>query len=196
MAQANKEIQATLNAIDNGLITWNEAMPKIQEQIYRRLLQFQRELGVQGDTITNSVKNIKLLSSLKSDLETIILDDSDYSESVTKFAKLYDKVNALNFSYYKALEKKFKPPKVVEAIRQQSISVTLEGLTESGLNQNLITPVREIINTYVTTGGSYSKLSKELNNYINGTPTIDGALVKYTQQIATDSINQYNSILS
>jgi hypothetical protein len=119
MAQANKEIQATLNAIDNGLITWNEAMPKIQEQIYRRLLQFQRELGVQGDTITNSVKNIKLLSSLKSDLETIILDDSDYSESVTKFAKLYDKVNALNFSYYKALEKKFKPPNVVEAIRQQ-----------------------------------------------------------------------------
>jgi hypothetical protein len=48
MAQANKEIQSTLNAIDAGLITWNEAMPKIQEQIYRRLLQFQRELGVQG----------------------------------------------------------------------------------------------------------------------------------------------------
>jgi hypothetical protein len=196
MAVGSKEIQSTLNAIDEGLITWNEAMPKIQEQIYRRLLQFQRELGVQGDTITNSVKNIKLLSSLKSDLETIILDDSDYSESVTKFAKLYDKVNALNFSYFKALEKKFKPPKVVEAIKQQSISVTLEGLTEAGLNQNLITPVREMINTYVTTGGSYSQLSKELNNYINGTPTIDGALVKYTKQIATDSINQYTATVN
>jgi hypothetical protein len=72
----------------------------------------------------------------------------------------------------------------------------LEGLTEAGLNQNLITPVREIINTYVTTGGSYSKLSKELNNYINGTPTIDGALVKYTKQIATDSINQYNATVN
>ena len=106
MAQANKEIQAVLKAIDDGLITWNEAMPKIQEQIYRRLLIFQKEKKkVQGDTITNSVKNIKLIARLKSDLESIILDDSDYLESVTKFAKLYDRVNVLNYAYFKALEK-------------------------------------------------------------------------------------------
>jgi hypothetical protein len=196
MAEANKEIQSTLNAIDNGLITWNEAMPKIQEQIYRRLLIFQKELSIQGDTITNSVKNIKLLSTLKSDLETIILDDSDYLESVTKFAKLYDKVNDLNYSYFKALEKKFKPPKVMEAIKQQSISLTLDSLTEAGMNNNLINPVREMINTYVTTGGSYAQLNKELNNYINGTPTIDGALVKYTKQVTTDAIHQYTATVN
>ena len=196
MAQANKEIQATLKAIDDGLITWDEAMPKIQEQIYRRLLIFQKELIIQGDTITNSVKNIKLLSDLKSDLESIILDDSDYLESVTKFAKLYDKVNELNYAYFKALEKKFKPPKVMEAVKKQSISLVLDSLTEAGMNTNLINPVREMINTYVTTGGSYSQLSKELNNYINGTPTIDGALVKYTKLVTTDAINQYTATVN
>jgi hypothetical protein len=196
MAQANKEIQATLKAIDDGLITWDEAMPKIQEQIYRRLLIFQKELIIQGDTITNSVKNIKLLSDLKSDLESIILDDSDYLESVTKFAKLYDKVTDLNFAYFKALEKKFKPPKVMEAVKKQSVSLVLDSLTEAGMNTNLINPVREMINTYVTTGGSYSQLSKELNNYINGTPTIDGALVKYTKLITTDAINQYTATVN
>jgi hypothetical protein len=196
MAQANKEIQAVLKAIDDGLITWNEAMPKIQEQIYRRLLIFQKELIIQGDTITNSVKNIKLLSDLKSDLESIILDDSDYLESVTKFAKLYDKVTELNFAYFKALEKKFKPPKVMEAVKKQSVSLVLDSLTEAGMNTNLINPVREMINTYVTTGGSYSQLSKELNNYINGTPTIDGALVKYTKLVTTDAINQYTATVN
>ena len=196
MAQANKEIQATLKAIDDGLITWDEAMPKIQEQIYRRLLIFQKELIIQGDTITNSVKNIKLLSDLKSDLESIILDDSDYLESVTKFAKLYDKVTELNFAYFKALEKKFKPPKVMEAVKKQSVSLVLDSLTEAGMNTNLINPVREMINTYVTTGGSYSQLSKELNNYINGTPTIDGALVKYTKLVTTDAINQYTATVN
>jgi hypothetical protein len=196
MAQANKEIQATLKAIDDGLITWDEAMPKIQEQIYRRLLIFQKELIIQGDTITNSVKNIKLLSDLKSDLESIILDNSDYLESVTKFAKLYDKVSELNYAYFKALEKKFKPPKVMEAVKKQSISIVLDSLTEAGMNTNLINPVREMINTYVTTGGSYSQLSKELNNYINGTPTIDGALVKYTKLVTTDAINQYTATVN
>jgi hypothetical protein len=196
LAQANKEIQATLKAIDDGLITWDEAMPKIQEQIYRRLLIFQKELIIQGDTITNSVKNIKLLSDLKSDLESIILDNSDYLESVTKFAKLYDKVSELNYAYFKALEKKFKPPKVMEAVKKQSISIVLDSLTEAGMNTNLINPVREMINTYVTTGGSYSQLSKELNNYINGTPTIDGALVKYTKLVTTDAINQYTATVN
>ncbi len=195
MAQGNKEIQAVLKTIGDGLITWNEAMPKIQEQIYRRLLIFQKELIVQGDTITNSVKNIKLLSRLKSDIEAIIFDDSDYLEAVTKFAKLYDKVNDLNYVYFKALEKKFKPPKVIEAVKEQSISIVLDGLTEAGMNVNLTTPIREMINTYVTTGGSYSKLTKELNNYINGyqseAGTIDGALVKYTKVLTTDAIHQY-----
>jgi hypothetical protein len=196
LAQANKEIQATLKAIDDGLITWNEAMPKIQEQIYRRLLIFQKELIISGDTITNSAKNVKLLASLKSDLESIILDDSDYLESVTKFAKLYDKVDQLNYAYFKALEKKFTPPKIMEAVKKQSISIVLEGLTESGMNVNLITPVREMINTYVTTGGSYSQLSKELNTYINGSPELDGALVKYTKLFTTDAIHQYTATVN
>jgi hypothetical protein len=197
---ASKDIQKVLDAVDNGLIDFNEAIPAIQEQIYRRLLRFQKELIVQGDTITNSARNIKLLSDLKTDLESIILDDTDYLESVTKLGKLYEKVDTLNNNYFKALEKKFKPPKVLEAIRKQSVTLMVESMTESGLNTSLITPIREMIMTYTTTGGSYSKMTKELNNFINGTPEIDGALVKYTKQIATDSINQYtatvNSVIS
>ena len=133
-------------------------------------------------------------------MESIILDDTDYLESVTKLGKLYEKVDTLNNNYFKALEKKFKPPKVLEAIRKQSVTLMVESMTESGLNTSLITPIREMIMTYTTTGGSYSKMTKELNNFINGTPEIDGALVKYTKQIATDSINQYtatvNSVIS
>jgi hypothetical protein len=197
---ANKEIQSVLNAVDEGLIDFNEAIPAIQEQIYRRLLRFQKELIVQGDTITNSVKNIKLLASLKSDLESIILNDTDYLESVTKLGKLYEKVDMLNYKYFKALEKKFKPPKVMEAIRKQSVTAVVESLTESGLNEQLINPIRDMIATYTNTGGSYAQMTKELNNYITGTPQIDGALVKYTKQIATDSLNQYtatvNSVLA
>jgi hypothetical protein len=197
---ASKDIQKVLDSVDNGLIDFNEAIPAIQEQIYRRLLRFQKELIVQGDTITNSARNIKLLSDLKTDLESIILDDTDYLESVTKLGKLYEKVDTLNNNYFKALEKKFKPPKVLEAIRKQSVTLMVESMTESGLNTSLITPIREMIMTYTTTGGSYSKMTKELNNFINGTPEIDGALVKYTKQIATDSINQYtatvNSVIS
>jgi len=196
MPTGDKEIQEVLKAIDDGLITFNEALPIIEQSIYKRLLRFQRELSVQGETITNSAANIKMLSQLQSDLEQIILGDSGYGQAVERFIALYNKVDALNFAYFKAIEKKFKPAKVIDEIRKQSVSLTINGLTESGIDANLINPLRQMINTYVTTGGSYSELAKELNNYITGTPEIDGALSKYAKLYATDAINQYVSTVN
>jgi hypothetical protein len=187
----DKEIAAALDAIDRGVIDFNEALPKIEAQIYRKLLEFQKELSVQGETITNSASNIRKLSKLKAELEHILLYDSDYSEAVAKFVKLYEKVDQLNFNYYKALEKKFTPPKIIEAVRKQTISITLDNLTESGLNANLINPLRDIIQTYVTTGGSYAAMTEELRTFIKGSDKIEPALTKYAKTYVTDSINQY-----
>jgi hypothetical protein len=196
----DKELNATLDAIDKGIIDFQDGIPEIQRRIYERLILLQKELQIQGGTITNSAKNIRLLSRIKADLYDIIFDDTDYMESVTQFSQLYGKVDQLNAAYFKALEKKFKPSKIVPEIRKQSVSLVLENLTEAGLEANLINPVREIINTYVTTGGSYAKLATELQNYITGYDSdagrVEGQLQKFTRQITTDAINQYSATVN
>jgi hypothetical protein len=200
MATGDKEIQSTLDAMDNGIITFQEGVIRIQQRIYNKLLMFQKELVVTNGTIVNSAKNIKLLSNLKSDLESIIFDDTDFLETVADFAKVYDVVTDLNSQYFKALEKTFSPPKIIEAVKQQSVSLVIDALSESGMSANFINPVREIINTYVTTGGSYTQLSKELDNYINGYQSeagpVDGQMTRYTKQITTDAINQYTATIN
>lgn len=196
----DKELNATLDAIDKGIIDFQDGIPEIQRRIYERLILLQKELQIQGGTITNSAKNIRLLSRIKADLYDIIFDDTDYMEAVTQFSQLYGKVDQLNAAYFKALEKKFKPSKIVPEIRKQSVSLVLENLTEAGLEANLINPVREIINTYVTTGGSYAKLATELQNYITGYDSdagrVEGQLQKFTRQITTDAINQYSATVN
>ena len=196
----DNELNATLDAIDKGIIDFQDGIPEIQRRIYERLILLQKELQIQGGTITNSAKNIRLLSRIKADLYDIIFDDTDYMESVTQFSQLYGKVDQLNAAYFKALEKKFKPSKIVPEIRKQSVSLVLENLTEAGLEANLINPVREIINTYVTTGGSYAKLATELQNYITGYDSdagrVEGQLQKFTRQITTDAINQYSATVN
>ena len=196
----DKELNATLDAIDKGIIDFQDGIPEIQRRIYERLILLQKELQIQGGTITNSAKNIRLLSRIKADLYDIIFDDTDYMESVTQFSQLYGKVDQLNAAYFKALEKKFKPSKIVPEIRKQSVSLVLENLTEAGLEANLINPVREIINTYVTTGGSYAKLATELQNYITGYDSdagrVEGQVQKFTRQITTDAINQYSATVN
>ncbi len=200
MATGDKEIQAALDAMDEGVITFQEAIIKVQQRIYNKLLIFQKELVITNGTITNSAKNIKLLSSLKSDLEYLIFEDTDFQGALDKFIKLYDVVTDWNNQYFKALEKKFSPPKIIEAVKSQSVSLVIDALSDSGMNANFINPVREIINTYVTTGGSYTQLSKELDNYINGYQSeagkIDGQMTKYTKQITTDAINQYTATIN
>lgn len=200
MASGDKEIQASLDAMDSGVITFQEGVIRIQQRIYNKLLMFQKELVITNGTIVNSAKNIKLLATLKSELEYIIFEDTDFLEAVNDFAKLYDVVTDLNYKYFKALEKTFSPPKIIEAVKQQSVSLVIDALSESGMTSNFITPVREIINTYVTTGGSYTQLSKELDNYINGYESeagkIDGQMTKYTKQITTDAINQYTATIN
>jgi hypothetical protein len=200
MPTGDKEIQSTLNAMDEGVITFQEGVIRIQQRIYNKLLMFQKELIITNGTIVNSAKNIKLLSTLKSDLESIIFDDTDFLESVADFAKVYDTVTDLNNRYFKALEKTFSPPKIIEAVKQQSVSLVIDALSESGMTSNFINPVREIINTYVTTGGEYTQLSKELDNYINGYESegikVDGQMTRYTKQITTDAINQYTATIN
>ena len=126
----DKEIDSILKEIDKGVIDFQEGIPAIQQRIYSKLLMFQKELIVTNGTIVNSAKNIRLLSKLKGEIEYIIYEDTDYLEMVESFAKLYSKIDTLNGAYFKALEKKFKPSKVVEAIRKQSIGLVLESLTE------------------------------------------------------------------
>lgn len=200
MAKTDETIQEIFSKIDDGIITFNEAVIKVQEKIYRKLLLFQKELVITNGTIVNSAKNIKLLSTLKSEMEAIIFDDTDFNNAINDFAKLYDVVTKLNADYFKALESKFSPPKILEAVKQQSVSLVIDSLSEVGLSANFINPVREIINTYVTTGGSYTKLAGELNNFINGYDSdagkVDGQMTRYTKQIATDAINQYTATIN
>lgn len=196
----DKEIDAILKEIDRGVIAFQEGIPAIQQRIYNKLLMFQKDLIVTNGTIVNSAKNIRLLSKLKGEIEYIIYEDTDYLEMVKSFTALYEKVDKLNSNYFKALEKKFSPPKVVEAIRKQSISLVLDTLTDSGMEANLTNPLREIINTYVTTGGKYTQLAKELQNYITGTEIdgvkTEGQLQKFTRQITTDALNQYSATVN
>jgi hypothetical protein len=56
----------------------------------------------------------------------------------------------------------------------------------------VIDPVRKMLNTYITTGGKFSDLMQNLRDEITSNGTGMGSLQKYTRQITTDSINQFN----
>ncbi|MBS1760647.1 MAG: hypothetical protein JST23_11050 [Bacteroidetes bacterium] len=74
-----------------------------------------------------------------------------------------------------------------------AVESTINALVGQGLSSNVIAPVQKILTDNITTGGSYAKFQEQLQNHILQNETGEGNLQRYTKQITTDAINQYNA---
>jgi len=98
----------------------------------------------------------------------------------------------LQNSYWKEQESKFKPRKVLTALRKQAISDTVNQLTESGIGVNVGERITEMLKASITSGGSYKKLTATLRDGLLNTEQ-KGYLDRYAKQVTIDSLNQYSA---
>lgn len=180
-----KEIEKAVNAFNKKILATQRAMyDDISEQL--------RRLDTTADAkIKPTVNNLKIVQSIKNNLSRLIVSD-DYIKDVKEFVKSFNTITKLQNEYWGAIEKDFKPKPLLKQIRIQSITDTVNQLTESGIGANITDKLTNLLRTNVTTGGSYAQLTGQLREQLLNTET-DGLLVKYARQITTDSVNQYNA---
>ena len=184
-------IQQLLNLLEGSVDKFLEGLPEVQRQTYTRLLALLKELDTQGDTIQNSVRNIRLLGSIKQELDDLVLNDK-YLNSVKEFVTAYGAVARLNDRYFSTVADRYSPPKMLAEVRKQAVNDAVAALTENGIGANYTDQLRDIVKTAITSGGSYSDLTEKLRTTITGTDEEAGKLMKYARQVTTDGINQFN----
>lgn len=118
--------------------------------------------------------------------------NDDYLAAVKDFANAFNQVADLQNAYWAAAESTFSPKPLLREIRLQAITDTVNSLTENGIGVNISDNIAAILRQNITTGGSYKDLEQQLRDTLIDTKESDGLLTKYTKQITTDSINQYN----
>jgi hypothetical protein len=180
-----------IKTIDDAINGFNYSIPKIQKEILADVLDQIKKFDTRDKRITNTVKNIRLLNTIKNRLKKIILTDN-YKSEVKEFLKVFTDVSTFQNEYFKEAEKKFKPPTIVKEIKAQTIEDTINRLTEAGIGVNVSDKIAELLKQNVTTGVKYSDLAAQLREYILTTET-PGVLERYVKQIATDSVNQYSA---
>lgn len=189
----SSEINKLLKLIDSSVNSFVDGLSPIQEQTYKKLLSLIKELDVYvNGTLKNNLTNLKIVGNLKSELEKIILSD-DYLSHVTDFVNSYKQVQQLQNVYFSSIAVEFAGKKVYDEVRKLAIQNTVESLTENGIGAAYTDEIKQMLTTNITSGGSYSDLTKQLSDYVLGDGENDGGLIKYGKQIATDSINQYNA---
>ena len=178
---------------DRAIKAFIDAIPAVQKKIYSKLLDELKQLTLYSDgSIKNNLENIKRISRIKKELENIVLDKK-YLASVSEYLTAFETVEKIQNVYFSKLSSDFTPMKVLAEVKKQAITDTAEMLTKNGVDVNFLNPIKEIIKTNITSGGSYAELTEQLRKEILGTPDLDGKLMKYAQQVTTDAINQYSA---
>ncbi len=196
MASTHQELLNKITEqIEKSVGKFNGTMPDAQQRVYDRLIELLKDLEVSGGKLKNTVENIRRIGQIRSEVENIVLNKG-YMDTVMDFAKAFNAVTDLQNNYFGSLISDFKPKKVMKALKNDAIQTTVNQLTEAGISTNVTTGIEGILRTSITTGGSFADLMEQMRKYITTTTNADGtkslgALERYTQQITTDSLNQY-----
>lgn len=180
-----------IREIKRSLSGFDKSIPALQSKLFKEVLNEIRRLDTKGDKISVTVKNLSILTSIKNKLNRIILN-REYVAEIKDFVKSFNNVYALQFEYWKSIEKTFKPRPLLKAIRNQAITDTFQSLTTQGISANVSDAIIGILRTNITSGGSYADLAEQLRQSLTNTPESKGILDRYVKTVANDSIQQFN----
>lgn len=174
---------------------FNKNMGTRQGDMWKTILGTIKKLetSAAGEILPNT-SNLKILRNLRGDLKNTIIT-SEYKKNLTTFLSGFDELKGINDTYYQAIASGTlnANKNVFNAITSLSVDATKNSLLESGISQEVIAPVEKILNQNVTTGGTFTDLSESLRSQILGGSDKLGSLERYTKQITTDSLNQFNA---
>lgn len=168
MARESEIIKRLVSTLDDSVNKFNTSIPGIQRDIAKEIELFVKDLDISGDTIKANVANMRKIATFQSKIMKIIRN-SDYPQQVKDFVKSFTEVANIQNQYFSAIATDFKPTALLNEIKAQSVSATIDSLTESGLNSNFVNPIKEILRINGTSGGSYSKMVTALRDAVTTT---------------------------
>lgn len=171
-----------------------EGIEKTQNAILGKLNAKIRELELnQNGTIKTNTANLKLLRSIRGDLNAIIVNPA-YRKKLEDYLKAFGDLKTINDRYFQTLAAAFVPNKFLyKEILNSSIEITKNSLLEAGISENVIKPINDILTQNITSGALVTDLEDIVRTYVKGDAKRLGRLQRYTTQITRDALNQYSA---
>lgn len=179
---------------------------RLGKKLVKSLAEIEKEIFTLVDRLTRKFKSEKgfyipdpesqeLLATLNKEIRKI-LKKSAIEDEVMKFIDDFDLIDK-NIA---AIQKSLNGIKVEKSIfteqRAWAIDNTVNSLVESNINLKFIQPVKQLLYSRVSFGGSVVDAEKQLRQMVLGDGEFPGVLVKSIGQVARDTINQYQGTIN
>jgi len=186
-----KQINEIVETIEKAITKFQSKIPTIQSNIANEVELLLKGLDLKGENIANTVKNLKAIGAIQNKINKIILSP-EYIDAVKDLVATFNTVEKLQNQYFESVSDKFKPSALLNEIKTQAINSVVQYLTEDGLRANITNKVTDILRLNITTGASYKEMRAQLSDFITANKDTVGVLERYTSQITTDALSQFN----
>jgi hypothetical protein len=166
-------------------------LPKANSELQDAFMEFYFTLDKSSSgTIEASVANLKKIDAFKSKINNI-LQNGEYSDAVNTYVNGFTKSSDILNNYFGSIVTGFQAnDKLYHAILESNVNSTVSSMLGSGVDANFTDPLIDILKKNVTSGSNKADFMNTLKANLNDNT---GLLSRYVNQVASDSITQFNS---
>lgn len=177
--------------IDHRLETipdeWFDVVGKSQLQLFDNIDKLIRQLDVTDGLIVNNERNRNILAGIDNLVnETLFSDGSEYVKGLGSYGREIIQQGALIEGWFADnISNYTKQQSYAEQMRRLSIRA-VDKFTQDYLRVQFTQPLVDLVDQSLTAGVSPQQMTASVKQYIEGTPELDGKLLKYAKTIGRD----------
>ncbi len=184
-------ISSKLGRLNTVPDKFESSVYKAQRQIYDDILGLLDQLKRKNGLIEMTTENLLLIDSIADKTKAVVVG-GDYIEAVKEFAGEFDKQAQINNEYLQKALGDFNESDLANQILLSSKTIAVESLVSS-VDNDFIFPLKQLLNESISSGASWSEMVKKIRQLAEGGDGIDGKLLRYSKQIASDTFAQSDS---
>lgn len=189
MPDINDLIDSNNEELERAATDVTEAFLQAEDPIVKRLVKLLSNNATKGRLITDTRTQATILASVLGEIEKALLEEKipnsvqdyvrEFDNTVSRTKEIQDILNGVT-----VVDEQLVP--LVNLYKQNTVTALLG----QGLNQSFVEPVKNIIVANLMSGATINDAEFALRNYISGNAESVGALERYVQVIARDTIFQ------
>lgn len=161
-----------------------------QKRMLREVLTLTKDLELSNGRIMPTIGNLKLISKIKEKLNKAVVN-KDYLNGVKDLLKSFESIQSTQLGYFKTISDGKTTQQKYDLVRGMAIENTAAQLTESGIDANVTSKLKDMLLRSVTSGGLYRDLVGEVSEFLSNTDKSPGALSRYAKTYTTTALNQF-----
>lgn len=182
-----KDVIKQIEATDSK---FGSVVDDAQKRMLREVLTLTKDLELSNGRIMPTVGNLKLISKIKEKLNKAVVN-KEYLSGVKDLLKSFEGIQAAQLGYFKTISEGKTTQQKYDLVRGMAIENTAAQLTESGIDANVTSKLKDMLLRSVTSGGLYRDLVGEVSEFLSNTDKSPGALSRYAKTYTTTALNQF-----